>query len=139
MAKVNVLRTNGKDAEMVKELDNKVIHVFLTDLCNENIEGKHDLGDMLTNEESDTRYALLVKEFAGDKIQLSTIRVALIRLLRTIVEKDIVSNTIVISKYNFSSKKEEISFIDTINEYLLIYFSELITEDIDVVITDYNE
>lgn len=137
MANIKVLKTNGNEGEILKNTESPVVHLFISALSN--CEETHELGDVLLNETSDTRFALVVKEEVNGKIQTHALRLAILKMLKTMVENETIEYTFLISRHQFSNRKEEQCFICILKEFCITYFGEVFTEDISLVITDYTE
>ena len=135
MANVKVLKTNGTEKEILEKTEG-CIHLFISALDN-SPEG-HDIGDILLNNECNTRYALIVKEMINSKIITASLRLSIIYLLKTLLENDIKIESILISRHQFNSTKEEDTFICTLRELCITYFGEVLTDDINLIITDYE-
>lgn len=142
MTNLKVLRTTGKEKDFL-ESEEKVIHLFIASMETTNTTD-HELGDLLTTTESDSRFALLVKESVGSKIFTSALRVALLNLLNHLKEAKLNTNTILISKFQFSNQKEEETFICALKEFLMLHFDNLFDENeefentLNIVISDYK-
>lgn len=142
MSKLKVLRTNGKEKDFL-ESNEKVIHLFIASMETTNVS-EHELGDLLTTTESDSRFALLVKESVSSKILTSSLRIATLNLLNHLKDAKLDTNTILISKFQFSNQKEEESFICILKEFLMLHFdnifegNEEFENTLNVVICDYK-
>ena len=137
MADVKVMRTNGNEEEILKKTESNVVHIFISPLTN--CEETHSLGDVLLNESSTTRFALVVKDDINSKIQIPALRLGILKLLKTMVENKTMEYTFLISRHQFSNKKEESNFICILKEFCITYFGEVFNEDINLIITDYIE
>lgn len=139
MTKLNVLRTTGKEKEILEEKENELIHLFITSLDACDTDDGHDLGDILRNDSSDKRFALIVKDTLNSKMSVPALRVSLIKLLKELVNNELTNKSFLISKYQFASTKEKTDFIYTLEEMLLTYFDEYYTDDNCIIITDYRD
>lgn len=134
MSDVKVIRTNGSADELISKSETPCIHLFLT-YMSDKIVG-HEMGDVLTNTESDRRFALLVRESPSDKLILASLRVSLINLIRHLQANNLMDRTLVISKYEFKGTKEEATFISTMRELLLTQFPIELEDELCIVICD---
>ena len=58
---IKVMRTNGKDSEFMSKSEINPMHLFI--VSGENCQEEHGYGDLLTNSDSDIKFAILGKEF----------------------------------------------------------------------------
>lgn len=157
MKNIKFLKSNGEEQTFLKEYDRTLIHIFITSLdkCSENED--YELGDVLINDESRYRFALICKDNINSKLCIPALRVGLLNLndkISTLTSSDenikkevIEDNTIslLISKHQFTSDKEINSFICTMKELFNpdLHRSSKLKDDkqelINVVICDYNK
>lgn len=134
MSKVKVLKTKGSEKEILeKSQDNALVHLFITSLdsCS-----NHGMGDILINEESSTRFALIVKEYIDSKINLSALRLSIIYVLNELITNNVSFTSILISKHQISTNTNEIDFVCTLKEICTTYFNEVITDSLTLIISD---
>ena len=138
MADVNVLRTTGSVKDILEKLptDMQMNHLFIADLDNDLVQGSHEIGDLLFNSDSTTRFAIIAKNHVADKLIIPAVRVGIINLLKKLIEDDSIKSGIIISTHQFSSEKEELEFIATIRELAMTYFGEVLKENINLVIAE---
>ena len=139
MATLNILRTSGTDKEILEKTTDSIIHLFISSYDNCKTKNDHEFGDILINEESDSRFALIVKEDLCSKIITSALRLSILNLLKHLIESDKEIKNILISRHQFSNRKEEVSFIASLNEFLITYFGEVLTDTITLIISDCKE
>jgi hypothetical protein len=143
MATLNVLRTTGKCSEILKEKNDDVIHLFIASQETCHTTTNHEIGDLLQSEESDTRFALLVKEYIDGKIITEALRVSIIELLTHITTEKMTQKYILISQNEFLSTREEMMFLCTLREFLTIVFTDMRDDEgelsISVIIADYKD
>lgn len=137
MADVKVMRTSGNEEEILKKTESNVVHIFISPLSN--CDETRAIGDVLINESSSTRFALVVKDDVNSKIQIPALRLGILKFLKTMVENDTIEYTFLMSRHQFSNKKEETNFICILKEFCITYFGEVFKEDINLIITDYSE
>lgn len=135
MATVNVLVTTGTINEIIEKVPD-VIHLFIQGFENCNTKESHEYGDLLFNEVSETRFALIAKEDIDSKIIPEALRLSILNLFKHLIEQKIKVTDIVISKLQFRNEKEEIIFTCILKELLMTYFGEIFTEPINLVICD---
>lgn len=138
MVNVNILRTSGTDKELLEQ-STDAVHIFITSLGNCKTESEHKYGDILTNDECDSRFALIVKEDLNTRIITSALRLSIFKLLKHLVENEKHINTFVINEYQFNSSREEITFCCILEEFLQTYFNEVVSEPVTIVITNCKE
>lgn len=139
MAQLSVLRTDGKENEIIEKSGGDVIRLFISGYKNSLSSNEHEIGDILTNDESVTKFALIAKEDVNSNILVPALRVSVINLFKHIVENNIQLKSLLISRYQFTRSKDELVFISTIRELLLTYFGEAITDQVTLVISDCHE
>ena len=137
MADVKVMRTSGNEEEILKKTESNVVHIFISPLSN--CDETRAIGDVLINESSSTRFALVVKDDVNSKIQIPALRLGILKFLKTMVENDTIEYTFLMIRHQFSNKKEDTNFICILKEFCITYFGEVFKEDINLIITDYSE
>ena len=99
MADVKVMRTSGNEEEILKKTESNVVHIFISPLSN--CDETRAIGDVLINESSSTRFALVVKDDVNSKIQIPALRLGILKFLKTMVENDTIEYTFLISRHQF--------------------------------------
>lgn len=145
MAEVQIIRTSCTSKEVMKGIEEKLkedkdsvldyLQLCLLSLDNKNIEGEHELGDILVNDHAN-RFAIIAKEDHDEKISIPWMRVCVLNFIKYLVENKLADREIIISRHEFAGHKEEIAFIATVKEFAMTFFSEALTNDIIIAITE---
>jgi len=135
---IKVLRTSAKEAEMCEKMEKPYIHLYMAYLsgCK-----NREMGDVLSESaDNNSRFAFIVKEDINSKIITSSLRLSIISLFKHMIESDIdFPEAIIISRHQFHGTKEETTFICTIKELCMTYFSEVVKDKLDIIMTDYPQ
>ena len=134
---IKVMRTNGKDSEFMSKAEINPMHLFI--VSGENCQEEHACGDLLTNSDSDIKFAILGKEYIGAKIDAEAVRTGLILLIKHVKKTfDIPPLSIVINRHQFRNEHEiekfECIFTGVVN--MMMTDEEL--EGLSLIITDYD-
>lgn len=141
---IGVYFTSGKEEDALAKIQKDSVEKLhmttsLSIVAYENCKnGDHYYGDMLYSNKNDTKKGILAKEYIQGKIIVPALRAGLIEFLDTLsnIGKS-GSINIIISSYQFSSKKEEISFICSLKEIFYLNFADKFNE-LNLIITDYT-
>lgn len=140
MASLNILRTVGNDKDILKSDEgHNMTHLFLMAYSQCPDKMNHEIGDVLVNEDSENKFALVVREGIEDRIITAALRVSILNLISMMIGEGKPVNTFLINRYQFFSKREETTFISTMREFLMTYYGEILTESVNLIISDYRE
>lgn len=141
MVNVKILRTTGSEEDIISKSEVAPNQLFVTDLSNKIVTDNHDIGDVLIDDASKNRFALVAKNTVNDKISVPALRLAITKLLFELHSMDIIQNGLLISRYQFSNKKEETAFICSLSELCMLFYTLKNQEDIEVklIIADSKE
>lgn len=141
MVNVKILRTTGSEEDIISKSEVAPNQLFVTDLSNKIVTDNHDIGDVLIDDASKNRFALVAKNTVNDKISVPALRLAITKLLFELHSMDTIQNGLLISRYQFSNKKEETAFICSLSELCMLFYTLKNQEDIEVklIIADSKE
>lgn len=117
MSNTKFVTAEAKENEIM-ESTTDFIHLFITSLlsCKE----KHEIGDILENEESEDRFALVARVNASDKLNPNAVRLSLKRLFKKFdTENRKYPTTIIMNNFQFHTNKEKIDFYCILSELLM--------------------
>ena len=102
---IKVMRTDGKDSEFMNNAEINPVHLFI--ISSENCNEDHHGGDLLMNDDSDIKFAILGKEYVGSKMDAESVRTGLILLTRHIKKEfTFPPLSIVINRHQFRNEHE---------------------------------
>lgn len=137
MAKVQVLRTDGEEKELIEKFPNAVrLHI----IAKSNLKDtEKDFGDFMTNEKFDNMFALIVKDDVNSKPMPEAVRLAILNLFTYLVEEDKKPEVLLMNYFEMANYKAENSFICILKELMLTYFGEAFENDITLIIYQYSK
>lgn len=137
MAKVNVLRTDGSEKELLEKFQDAVrLHIISKSSISDT---EKDFGDFMTNEKHENMYALIVKDDINSKPMPEAVRLAILNLFTHLIEEDKKPEVILMNFYEIANYKAENSFICILKELMMTYFGEAIDNDITLIIYQYSK
>ena len=136
MAEVKVYRTSGTMKEFEEVHEEVMNHVYITSLDNIVTEGVHEIGDILFNDLSKAKFALVLKNTETDKFNISSVRVSILKFLNFLVDNNLSQNSIITSRNQFNNNKELCTFTSIIEEFCLTWFRDAIPDTLSIIICD---
>lgn len=132
MANVKILRTTGNEEEIISKSEIALNQIFITELSNKIVTDSHDIGDVLIDDASKNRFALVAKNDINDKISVPALRLAITKLIFELHTMGTIQNGLLISRHQFSNKKEETAFICSLSELCMMFYTLVVPEDIEI-------
>lgn len=134
---IKVMRTDGKDSEFMNNAEINPVHLFI--ISSENCNEDHRGGDLLMNDDSDIKFAILGKEYVGSKIDVESVRTGLILLTRHIKKEfTFPPISIVINRHQFRNEHETDKFECIFTGVMSMMLSDEELEGLSLIITDYD-
>lgn len=131
------MRTNGKDSEFLSKAEINPMQLFI--VAEEDCQDEHKYGDLLTNSDSDIKFAILGKEYVGAKIDNEAIRTGLILLIRHLKNTSGTNTlSIVISRHQFRNEHEIEKFECIFTGVVSMMMSDEELDGLSLVITNYD-
>lgn len=136
MAELVVMRTRGTEKEILSG-DENIIQIFL--ISRFNAPAERECGDFLINSDFPNKFALIVKETTNGKTISEALRVSVLTLIKHLLEEGRSISTILINRFQFTGKADEYAFINTLREFLMTYFGEILKDPVNLIICDYKD
>lgn len=135
---IKVMRTTGKDTEFMSKAEINPMHLFI--VSGENCNEEHAYGDLLTNSDSDIKFAILGKEYIGAKMNTEAVRTGIIMLIKHIKETfDVPPLSIVINRHQFRNEHEIEKFECIFSGVVTMMMTNKELEGLSLIITNYDE
>ena len=134
---IKVMRTNGKDSEFMSNAEINPMHLFI--VSGENCQEEHGYGDLLTNSDSDIKFAIVGKEFVGAKMDAEAVRTGIIMLIKHVKKTfNVPPLSIVINRHQFRNEHEIEKFECICTGVANMMMSDEELDGLSLIITDYD-
>lgn len=132
MATVKVIRTDGKEAELLEKCEGALRLRLIPKVSTG--DAKKELGDFLTNDKHENMYAIISRDDYNEKNISEAMRLGLVQLFKHLVEEEKKPEVILMDYYDFGGSKAENAFTCILKELMITYFGEAFTDEIALII-----
>lgn len=134
MAKVKIYRTSGSIEEFNALSEEPINHVRIFS-ANDVRDHFVNLGEVLFDK-SRNGAVLVVRDESRNRIDIPSLRVAILKMINHFVDIGISGNSLIISSNQFFEETEMRAFTCTIEEFCLTWFRDAIPNELSIIICD---